>query len=32
MKNEVRQDIERMIKTDDLEGLLGKAGELHGQS
>lgn len=30
MKNEVRQDIERMIETDDLEGLLKKSGELHG--
>ena len=30
MKNEVRQDIEKMVETDDLEGLLKKAGELHG--
>ncbi|MGM0529986.1 MAG: FmdE family protein [Bacteroidota bacterium] len=30
MKNEVRQDIESMIETDNLEGLLKKAGELHG--
>ncbi len=30
MKNEVRQDIEKMVETDDLEGLLKKVGELHG--
>ena len=30
MKNEVRQDIGKMIKTDELESLLKKAGELHG--
>lgn len=30
MKNEVRQDLEKMVETDDLVGLLKKAGELHG--
>ena len=30
MKNEVRQDIQKMIETNDLEGLLKKVGELHG--
>lgn len=30
MKNETRQDIEKMIVTNDLQGLLKKSGELHG--